>query len=134
MNTNLLLPNDVQSPGEVITITRLGRREAIQRLISQGYMPALVILARRCFANTEFFGRGKVICGTNITYSCPLRDSGVNSITSGQTLQVNSELMSGTTEFGRLLALIFEYGQQVFRRGQYRQRGIYNNCTGGDLL
>lgn len=127
-NTNLLLPNDTSAPGQTINLSRLTNQQAINRLISQGYMDQIVLLARRCYANAELNNGGRVICGTGIKYSCPARDQGILNLSVTNTLQIATEIINNQTPFAQLVNLIFRYGMQLYRQGVYLQKGQFVNC------
>lgn len=125
VNTDLLLP---VVNGTTVDPTILTNRQVIALLLSSGVMSNLVLLTRRCHANLEFAGRGKMVCGTNITYTCAFKTAGNNFLSANQTLYVGRDVLTAQSKFGQLIRLIFEYGTQVYRQGMYAQRGIPTTC------
>lgn len=124
INTNQLLPFDTEAGGSnVISIANLGKTEALNRLLQQGYLPYLILLTRKIFANVELFGRGKVVAPANISYNCELKTNGTNQLLINNQRQVLSEIFNQSSQFGQLINLIFRAGQREFLRGKYRQYG-----------
>jgi hypothetical protein len=127
VNSNLLLPQDSNG---VISIASSGSKiQAINRLIASNTAGALVLLARRVYANNELSARGRMVAPANITYNCAYYNSGNRTLTLAEGNQILSEIVNGNTAFGMLVNAVFEQGSRNYVRSQYRQRGLITFCN-----
>lgn len=126
-NSNNLLPYD--KSGNIISLNNMSKEQVLAQLINSGSIGSIVLLTRKVYSNNEFWVRGKVVCGATINYDCPYFRSGKRILTIQEGNALLSEIINSNTQFGKLVAFIFEQGQKTFIQGQYRQRGIFNPCA-----